>query len=182
MLMTSFMTSPFVANIFIRLPLHARSSKDALIEFARRMPQDTVLEIQKIGFLPFPRSRTLQLSELRTIRSKAVLANLHHVPHSTAGERIPAWKRLAHYYLFARPTLSHWRKTPVPEIWPIVFEHAERNAIAAGAPSATVRDTTMQKLTPGRMQLPLSVPGKDRPRVSTIRSVGQPASIGEKRI
>ena len=182
MVVTSFMTSPFVASIFLRLPSRARSSKEALMAWARRMPQDTALEIQKIGFLPLPRTRTLQLSELRTMRSKAVLANLEHVPRSRVAKQTPAWKRLAHYYLYARPTLSHWRKTPVPEIWPIVFEHAERNAIAAGVPGASLKDATMRNAVSGQLQRPSPMPGKDGLHVSIMRDVRQSGPSDRKRI
>lgn len=182
MVVTSFMTSPFVASIFVRLPSRARASKEALIAWARRMPQDTALEIQKIGFLPFPRTRALQLSELRTMRSKAVLANLEHVPRSRVAKQTPAWKRLAHYYLYARPTSSHWRKTPVPEMWPVVFEHAERNAIAAGVPGASVKDPTMPNSAPGQLQRQSPMPGKDGLHVSIMRDARKTGSSDRKRI
>ncbi|KAF1350100.1 hypothetical protein BDV97DRAFT_182768 [Delphinella strobiligena] len=133
LVLVSFMTAPFVSDVFIRLPDWARKSRDSLKTFARRMPPDTRLDFQKIGFLPFPRTRGVQLSELRTLSSSKALANLEHVPHANAGKHTPAWLRLARGYLYLRPKSSHWQKTPAPDVWPLVLDHIQRNSIAAGS-------------------------------------------------
>lgn len=137
MVLVAFMTAPFVAGVFIRLPEWARKSKDALAKFARQMPLDTRLEVQKMGFLPLPRTRSLQLSELRTRSSMLYLANLEHVPHTTAGETVPAWLRFAKNYLYTRPSRTHWEKTAAPEMWPLVLAHVARNSLATGAAYAS---------------------------------------------
>lgn len=150
LVLVSFMTAPFVADVFIRLPDWARKSRDSLKTFARRMPPDTRLDFQKIGFLPFPRTRGMQLSELRTLSSSMALANLEHVPHANAGKHTPAWLRLARGYLYLRPKPSHWQKTPAPDVWPLVLDHIQRNSIAAASvekasPAATRKSVASVK-------------------------------------
>ncbi|KEQ75825.1 hypothetical protein M436DRAFT_17725, partial [Aureobasidium namibiae CBS 147.97] len=59
------LTRPFVAQVFIDAPAQARRSKEALISFARHLPQDTAMEIQTLGLLPWPRTKTLRVGQLR---------------------------------------------------------------------------------------------------------------------
>ncbi|KAL1297874.1 hypothetical protein AAFC00_006396 [Neodothiora populina] len=158
MILISLLTSPFLASVFIRLPPWARRSAESLQTFARRLPADTRLEVQKIGFLPLPRTRAMQLSDLGSVRTSRMLVNLEHVPSSRAeSKKSPAtWERLAHYYLFARPTPSHWQRTPAPFVWPLVWDQIQRNSIA-GAPAAA-RKVSTTPAAPARPQQKAPLP------------------------
>lgn len=140
MVMISLMTAPFVAGVFIRVPESARISKDALVAFARKLPQDTRLDVQKMGFLPLPRTRVVKVSELRPLPpSLKYLANFEHVPAANAGVHTTGWQNYARGllryirgFLWMRPTPSHWEKTPAPEVWPQIVEHVNRNNLRIG--------------------------------------------------
>lgn len=179
MIVVSFLTTPYIANVFIQVPAWAQKSRLSAVTFARRMPPDTALEIQKIGFLPVPRTRTLQLSELRTLKS-ASIANFEHVPRSLEGKHLPLWRRMARYYLFARPRSSYWRKTIVPEIWPLVVEQAEKNAIEGGGAAAPSQRTTGNIAAGVKGETHLPTFAKAIPRVQPVRRVG-PSTAARKK-
>jgi hypothetical protein len=126
------LTRPFVAQVFIDAPAQVRRSKEALISFARHLPQDTAMEIQTLGLLPWPRTKTLRVGQLR-IRPEGWgrLANLEQVTAVDKTSAIPKWARYSLQRFYARPAASHWKKSRAPEIWPLVFEAITRNTVAS---------------------------------------------------
>lgn len=126
------LTRPFVAQVFIDVPAQARRSKEALISFARHLSQDTAMEVQTLGLLPWPRTKTLPMGQLR-IRPAGWgrLANLEQVTAMDKTSSIPKWARRSLQRFYARPADSHWKKSRAPEIWPLVFEAITRNTVAS---------------------------------------------------
>jgi len=165
------LTRPFVAQVFIDAPAQARRSKEALTSFARHLPQDTAMEIQTLGLLPWPRTKTLRVGQLR-IRPEGWgrLANLEQVTAMDKTSSIPKWARWSLQRFYARPAESHWKKSRAPEIWPLVFQAITRN---------TVANMSSRKLSPavstvdsGRTPLP---------SVSTVRPTSSLPDVGQKK-
>ncbi|KAG9611337.1 hypothetical protein KCU77_g6865, partial [Aureobasidium melanogenum] len=125
------LTRPSVANIFIDAPASARRSKEALISFAKRVPLDTALEIQTLGLLSVPRTKTLRVGELR-VRPEGWgrLANLEQVHAIDKTSKIPKWARWSLQRFYARPVASRWKNSRAPEVWPLVLEAITRNTVA----------------------------------------------------
>lgn len=172
MVVVSLMTAPFVAEVFIRLPEWARKSKDTLHKFARQLPPDTRLEIHKMGFLPLPRTRHVQLSELRSKSSPLYLANLEHVPTGKAGSELPGWLRFTKNYLYTRPSPTHWEKTAAPEVWPLVLDHISRNSLGSGAGKASSPFATKKGVASLKGEKELPGPAAAMPRTrKTITTV-----------
>ena len=68
--------APFVTLIHIRLPSHARISKDALSRFVERLPSDTKLGFTTISWYGWPRTTTVLLSELQPTSSWLGIHNI----------------------------------------------------------------------------------------------------------
>ena len=180
MVLVSFMTAPFVANVFIQLPTWARKSKDTLGIFLRSLPPDTRLEFHKMGFLPMPRTRTMQLSELRPLSSKLLLANLEQVPRENTGKKVPTWLRAVRGYLWTRPTRSHWEKTLAPEVWPAVMNHVNGNAVASGVPQKPLYMASGRRVTSVAAESAMPTPRTALPRAQSARNGSSSASKRKK--
>ena len=161
MVLVHILTRPFVMNIFIDAPAVARRSKESLVAFARRLPPDTRLEIETLGFLPVPRTTGLRLSELRMRpQSLARIANLERYPFVKPKS---FWTRLAgtslnHFY--ARPTEKYWLRSRAPEIWPLVVDFIGKNTAQTLTAARPARPATVARPSWGRVvQKPTSPPG-----------------------
>ncbi|GAB7357152.1 hypothetical protein MBLNU459_g8145t1 [Dothideomycetes sp. NU459] len=140
MTLVHLMTVPYVVNVFIRPPNHARRSKETINAFARRLPPDTRLEFQTMGLLPLPRTRGALLSEVRTLPpSKKRLANLELVPGGGSGERRSMWRRMTQGYLYTGPSKRNWEKTGAPGVWQLVFDQIIKNTERAVHGSTSAR-------------------------------------------
>lgn len=125
------MTRPFITNIFIETPAWARRSREALVRFAERLPLDTPLEIETLGFLPWPRRKALRVSDLRTIpESFGRLANLEQITTVGATSKVPRALRWPLTQFYARPSPSRWEKSRAPDVWPLVLQAIARNSVA----------------------------------------------------
>jgi len=164
------LTRPFVAQVFIDAPAQARRSKEALISFARHLPQDTAMEIQTLGLLPWPRTKTLRVGQLR-IRPEGWgrLANLEQVTAMDKTSSIPKWARWSLQRFYARPAESHWKKSRAPEIWPLVFQAITRNTVA----NLSSRKLSPAVNTAGPARTPL-------PSASTVRATPSLPDVGQK--
>jgi hypothetical protein len=89
------------------------------------------MEIQTLGLLPWPRTKTLRVGQLR-IRPEGWgrLANLEQVTALDNTSKIPKWARWSLQRFYARPAASHWKNSRAPEVWPLVFEAITRNTVA----------------------------------------------------
>lgn len=90
------------------------------------------MEVQTLGLLPWPRTKTLRVGQLR-IRPEGWgrLANLEQVTALDKTSAIPKWARWSLQRFYARPAASHWKNSRAPEIWPLVFEAITRNTVAS---------------------------------------------------
>lgn len=123
------MTRPYITNVFIQPPGWARRSKEALLNFARRLPSDTVLEIETLGFLPVPRRKAVRLSDLRTVPQGFGLANLERVAANEGTSKLPKSMRWSLNQFYARPSAGHWQKSRAPDVWPLVWEFVSKNSV-----------------------------------------------------
>ncbi|KAK6002830.1 hypothetical protein QM012_001580 [Aureobasidium pullulans] len=162
------LTRPSIANIFIDVPATARRSKEALISFAKRLPPDTALEIQTLGLLPAPRTKTLRVGELR-IRPEGWgrLANLEQVHEIDKTSKIPKWARWSLQRFYARPVASRWKNSRAPEVWPLVYEAITRNTVANMSKKNLSPPTGI--VPPARPQLSASVVRPGQPSASVVQ-------------
>ncbi|KAI4853012.1 hypothetical protein E4T44_01106 [Aureobasidium sp. EXF-8845] len=162
------LTRPFVAQVFIDAPANARRSKEALIHFARHLPSDTAMEIQTLGLLPWPRTKTLRVGQLK-IRPEGWgrLANLEQVSPLDNTSKIPKWARWSLQHFYARPAASHWKNSRAPEVWPLLFEAVTRN---------TVANLSSKSLSPpaGSVQTP--------PPANVVRTAKSLPTVGQKKV
>lgn len=163
------LTRPFVAQVFINPPAQARRSKEALVSFARHLPPDTVMDVQTLGLLPWPRTKTLRMGQLR-IRPAGWgrLANLEQVTAMDKTSSIPKWARWSLQRFYARPADSHWKKSRAPEVWPLVFEAITRNTIASMSSKGLSR--SVSTVVPAQTPLP---PGRVVRQAQSLPNVGQ---------
>jgi hypothetical protein len=165
------LTRPFVAQVFIDAPANARRSKEALVHFARHLPSDTAMEIQTLGLLPWPRTKTLRVGQLK-IRPEGWgrLANLEQSSPLDNTSKIPKWARWSLQRFYARPAASHWKSSRAPEVWPLVFEAVTRNTVA--------------NLSSKRLSAPASTaPLTQTPPLAKMVRAAQPLPIvGQKKV
>jgi len=128
------------------------------------------MEIQTLGLLPWPRTKTLRVGQLR-IRPEGWgrLANLEQVTAMDKTSSIPKWARWSLQRFYARPAESHWKKSRAPEIWPLVFQAITRNTVA----NMSSRKLSPAVSTVGSAQTPL-------PSVSTVRPTSSLPDVGQK--
>lgn len=152
MTLVAFMTAPFVNSIKIQLPGYARRTKDGPMQFVKRMPPDTRLELTLVRLMPWPKRRTIMVSELRRLPgSWKRLANFEHVPKRNEGKEIKWWQRIFlntfYGHLYIKPGLHGQRRSRAPGIWDMVLNKvdewsAKRAGEVAGqrlpSPSAAV--------------------------------------------
>jgi hypothetical protein len=160
-----------VAQVFIDAPAHARRSKEALVHFARHLPSDTAMEVQTLGLLPWPRTKTLRVGQLR-IRPEGWgrLANLEQVTALDNTSRIPKWARWSLQRFYARPAASHWKNSRAPEVWPLVFEAITRNTVAnlSFKSMSTLAGTVSSTRTP--------------PLAKVVRAAQSMPTVGQKKV
>lgn len=130
MIFTAVATAPFVAYIHVWLPSYARRSQEALLDFARRPPADTGIELTKVGFSPLPRRRYAILSDLRMLPPKRFrYATMEHVSRAHQGKEVPGWMRAHLGQFYVRPG-DVWTKTSrAPGVWQMLVDHLERNVL-----------------------------------------------------
>ncbi|KAI1638781.1 hypothetical protein F4809DRAFT_639274 [Biscogniauxia mediterranea] len=71
----SYVASPFVTFIHIRLPPYARQSREMLNRFVKNLPSNLELEITTMNFLAKPRLSKVMTSELRKDAGRFGLVN-----------------------------------------------------------------------------------------------------------
>lgn len=75
MLFVAYISSPFVANIHLRLPAFARHSRDLLTRYSQTLPKDAQLEITTMNFIGKPRVSLVKVAELRPVKERFGLVN-----------------------------------------------------------------------------------------------------------
>jgi hypothetical protein len=127
MLAMSYLTAPFVKRVALEIPEAARRSRDALMNFAQKMPGNTRLELTTLRAFPFPRNTGMMLSDLRALSpQKGRLANFE-LPKSTEWRQNQKKKplHLRFWEIIAEPRFKFYVKegrnytvtTGVPGVW-----------------------------------------------------------------
>lgn len=139
-----------------------------MISFAKHLPLDTALEIQTLGLLAIPRTKTLRLGELR-LRPEGWgrLANLEQVHAIDETSKIPKWARWSLQRFYARPVASRWKNSRAPEVWPLVFEAITRNTVANMSKKSL--SPSVSAVPPARLQSPASVVRPAQPTASVVQ-------------
>ena len=75
LLTVAYISSPFVANIHLRLPAFARYSRDLLIRYSQSPPKDAKLEITTMNFIGKPRVSLVKAAELNAVRERFGMVN-----------------------------------------------------------------------------------------------------------
>jgi len=71
----SYVSSPFVANIHLRLPPFARYSSNILQRYSQNLPKDAKLDITTISLIGKPRTTAIRIGELQRARERFGMVN-----------------------------------------------------------------------------------------------------------
>lgn len=131
----AYVTAPFVHQVFLQIPEHARRSRHNLLPFARSLNNpatsdataNTKLEFVTLRIFPFRKNTTAFLHELRALPGKRFrLANLE-IPKTEEWARRQRekgiWKRMLEvvaeprYKFFVKEGKMFTQKTGVPGVW-----------------------------------------------------------------
>lgn len=131
----AYVTAPFVHQVFLQIPEHARRSRHQLLLFARSLNNpatldstaNTKLELVTLRIFPFRKNTTAFLHELRALPSKRFrLANLEIPKNDEWAKRQRekgVWKRMLEviaeprYKFFVKEGKMFTQKTGVPGVW-----------------------------------------------------------------
>jgi hypothetical protein len=75
LLTVAYISSPFVANIHLRLPLFARYSRDLLLRYSQSLPKDAKLEITTMNFIGKPRVSLVKAADLHAVKELFGMVN-----------------------------------------------------------------------------------------------------------
>ena len=115
---------PFVSFVHIRLPFHARRSRDALFKWAQNIPSDTQLDMTTMRFHGGPRASRMRLADLRQTSSWLSLANLTRDSPALSVSAKRSWrspKPMLKFYVgrerTTKPEFSIWQQilTRIPK-------------------------------------------------------------------
>ena len=121
LVMTAFMSAPFVSAVRVLLPASAKRSHDALMRFAENVPQDTKVLLQTMRWLPWPTHKEVFFSDLRRLPGRKLSANLEHVP--LGHEKAQKASKIMGGRLAARMYERYWvdmtarNKSRAPGVW-----------------------------------------------------------------
>jgi len=138
MVLVALCTAPAVMNIHLKLPARVQRSEQALREFLRKPPSDTMVEFTAMRFLPWPKRRVMFLEDLRTVTPKNLrLANLEHVPKANEGKETPYWLRATMGFYFVRKSSRYLQGLPgsrggSEKVWPTLLEHITAQTVKKG--------------------------------------------------
>lgn len=75
MLFVSYVASPFVAHIHLRLPSYVRYSQTVLQRYTRTLPPDATLEFTTMNSIGVPRITPVKISDIRPVRQRLGMVN-----------------------------------------------------------------------------------------------------------
>lgn len=146
----AYVTAPFVHQVFLQIPEHARRSRHQLLLFARSLNNpatsdstaNTKLEFVTLRIFPFRKNTTAFLHELRALPGKRFrLANLE-IPKNDEWARRQrekgVWKRMLEvvaeprYKFFVKEGKMFTQKTGVPGVWEEVAMRIRGQTTRAG--------------------------------------------------
>lgn len=109
----AYTSSPFVANIHLRLPVFARHSRELLVRYSKNLPKDAKLEITTMTFIGRPRINLVRATDLRPMRERFGMVN--YVRDTTeANSKRPWWmgRAVGKFGMHGSTTLR-----PGSEVW-----------------------------------------------------------------
>ncbi|EEA20864.1 hypothetical protein TMatcc_000862 [Talaromyces marneffei ATCC 18224] len=114
LIFVAYTTAPFVNNIYIHLPIFARKSREAALEYVKNLPSSATLSIRTMKITTIPRTTEVRISDL--VPDKALLR-----PVSFRNTYSMGWGTLKQFY--ASPTSKNARATPkfYPELWDHIY-------------------------------------------------------------
>jgi hypothetical protein len=114
LIFVGYTTAPFVNNIYIHLPVFARKSREAALEYVKSLPSTATLSIRTMKITTIPRTTEVRISDL--VPDKAILR-----PVSFRNTYSLGWGTLKQFY--ASPTSKNARSTPkfYPELWDHIY-------------------------------------------------------------
>lgn len=129
MVVLTLISAPFVSTIRVQIPPSAKRSQQALMQWASNIPPETRLELQSMRFLPWPKHRSIRISDLRRLpqtRWSMGLANLERVSYhgepwraeDVTGGRLV--RRLYARYYIDRAQITD--KSQAPGLWDRIWE------------------------------------------------------------
>lgn len=92
MLFVAYTTAPFVTYAHINLPTFALRSREQLMKWVQRLPQNTEVQLTTMRISGLPRVSIVALSELRKSNGRLGVANLVKIPSSIPRPSRPWWK------------------------------------------------------------------------------------------
>ncbi|EED20410.1 conserved hypothetical protein [Talaromyces stipitatus ATCC 10500] len=114
LIFVAYTTAPFVNNIYLHLPVFARKSREAALEYVKNLPSTATLSIKTMKITTIPRTTEVRISDL--VRDKSLLR-----PVTFRNTYSTGYGTLKQFYAF--PTSKNARSTPkfYPELWDHIF-------------------------------------------------------------
>ena len=75
MVFVTYIASPFVANIHLRLPRYARNSRQLLTRYWQTLPKDAKLDITTMNWIGKPRVSLVNVSDLKHVKQRFGMVN-----------------------------------------------------------------------------------------------------------
>lgn len=91
MLVVMRTTAPFVTYAHLKLPFHARRSRDHIAKFVEKVPPHTEIDLTTIGNFGWAHVYRMPLFELRKTKYRFSVANLRRVPSFLSQTSKRAW-------------------------------------------------------------------------------------------
>lgn len=124
-LYTRWTTSPYVATVRIELPPKARTSKQALWEFAANLPPETTLEFTTVGRIGLQRRITTSIVKLSPRKPSIAIGigNIERAAEADYGSAVERYKRWAQGSTLYVGGDEGSVKSNAPGIWHAVMDH-----------------------------------------------------------
>lgn len=115
---------PFVSFVHIRIPFHARRSRDALFKWAQNISPKTPIDMTTMRFHGGPRASRMRIGDLRRTSSWLSAANLTRDSPALSASAKRSWrspKPLLKFYVgeerTVKPNVSIWQQvlTKIPK-------------------------------------------------------------------
>lgn len=133
MIAVGMVLAPYVAHIFLKVPREARTSKEALMIWAKRPPPHIQMDIVHTQFTGWKKTTAVQLKDLRVLPSgRGVTPNLLRLRYGRHGEVLPdeqKWWKVGprtRYYVQDIDLVS--RKSAAPGVWKLVWQRIQQQS------------------------------------------------------
>lgn len=123
MVFVAYVSSPFVAQVHLRLPTYARRSRNILMRYTQSLPKDAELEVTTMSFIAKPRSSLVKVADLHPVKERFGLANYARDTKEINSERKwYMWKAVRQFNLPAGVEMKG-----TPGVWKNVLEAINRS-------------------------------------------------------